>query len=223
MENNKDVKLSRLQRVEGTIVSENAYNLVIGACLLWGILINILMATVFKHYIMQIDYRIVIVVYLVASFACIFIVHKSSSPAISFLGFTGLSVAMGLLLTFYLTMYSNSTIYSAFLATGIIVVAMMLISMFFPAFFLGLGRVLFIALLGSLAVTLIGGLLFHIPVGWMDYVVVVIFSGYVGYDWVKAQSYPKTLDNAIDSAADIYIDIVNIFIRLLSIMGNKDN
>ena len=55
----------------------------------------------------------------------------------------------------------------------------------------------------------------------MDYVMVVIFAGYIGFDWAKAQAYPKTLDNAIDSAADIYVDIVNIFIRILSIMGNK--
>ena len=52
---------------------------------------------------------------------------------------------------------------------------------------------------------------------------VLIFSGYVGYDWSKAQIFPKTLDNAIDSAADIYVDIVNLFIRILRIMGKKNN
>ena len=128
---------------------------------------------------------------------------------------------MGLLLTSYLTLFTEATIYSAFLATGIIVVSMMLISLFFPAFFLSLGRVLIFALLGSIAVELIGGLLLHYPMFWMNYVIVVIFAGYVGFDWAKAQVYPKTMDNAIDSAADIYIDIVNIFIRLLSIMGRK--
>ena len=77
---------------------------------------------------------------------------------------------------------------------------------------------LFIALVGSLVVQLVGGLLLHLRLGFMDYILVVIFSGYIGYNWSKAQAYPKTIDNAIDSAASIYIDIINIFIRLLRII-----
>lgn len=221
MENNKEVKLLRLQRTEGKLLTESQYNIVIGLTLLWGILINVGMAVFLTPYIIQIDFRIILVLYLVLSFGCTFLVYRSSSPALSFLGFTGLAIGMGLLLTSYLTLFTEATIYSAFLATGIIVVSMMLISLFFPAFFLSLGRVLIFALLGSIAVELIGGLLLHYPMYWMNYVIVVIFAGYVGFDWAKAQVYPKTMDNAIDSAADIYIDIVNIFIRLLSIMGRK--
>ena len=129
---------------------------------------------------------------------------KSHNPVISFAGFTGLSAVMGLMLTFILTSYTSSTIYTAFLTTGIIVVSMMLASMFFPAFFLSLGRVLLFALLGSIAVELIGGLIFHLPLAIMDYVVVVIFAGYIGYDWAKAQAYPKTLDNAIRHAYSVF-------------------
>jgi FtsH-binding integral membrane protein len=99
----------------------------------------------------------------------------------------------------------------------------MIISTIFPQFFLSLGRVLLFALLGSLAVELIGGLIFRLNLGIMDYVMVVIFGGYIGYDWAKAQVYPKTLDNAIDSAADIYVDIINLFIRILSIVGKKND
>ena len=59
--------------------------------------------------------------------------------------------------------------------------------------------------------------------GVLDYVIVIIFSGFVGYDWAKAQAYPKNTVNAIASASDIYVDVVNIFIRLLSILGKKEN
>ena len=54
-----------------------------------------------------------------------------------------------------------------------------------------------------------------------DYVVVLLFCGYVGFDWARAQQYPKTLDNAIDCAADIYVDIINLFIRILSIIARS--
>lgn len=220
---NKEMKLKRLTCNDGMPISENAYNAAIGLTILWGILLNVLTALFLTPYLMKINYWVILVGYVVLSFACIGVVFKSHTPAISFLGFTGLAFVMGVLLTFFLTGYTSSTIYSAFLATGIIVLSMMILSMFFPAFFLSLGRVLLFALIGSIVIELIGGLLLHLPLGIMDYVVVVIFAGYIGYDWAKAQAYPKTMDNAIDSAADIYVDIINIFIRVLSIIGKKDN
>jgi len=56
---------------------------------------------------------------------------------------------------------------------------------------------------------------------WLDWVVVLIFCGYIGYDWGRANSIPKTLDNAVDSAAALYMDIINLFLRILRIMGRK--
>ena len=222
MENSK-AKQARLQNFAGIQLSENAYNGVIGLTLLWGIIVNVLMATVFAPAILKIDFRLAIVLYLVLSFGCMFLIYRSNNPAVSFLGFTGLAIGMGLLLTSFVQYFSGHTIYTAFLATGIVVVVMMLVSLFYPAFFLSMGRVLGLALLGSLIIELIGGLIFKMPMDFMDYVVVVIFAGYIGFDWAKAQLYPKTVDNAIDSAADIYVDIVNIFIRILSIIGKNDS
>ena len=48
-----------------------------------------------------------------------------------------------------------------------------------------------------------------------------IFSLYIGFDWSRAQVMSKTLDNAVDAAVQIYLDIINLFIRLLKIMGKK--
>ena len=33
--------------------------------------------------------------------------------------------------------------------------------------------------------------------------------------------YPKTLDNAVDSALDIYLDVINLFLRILRILGSR--
>ncbi len=46
---------------------------------------------------------------------------------------------------------------------------------------------------------------------------------YIGYDIYRSQQYPKTLDNAVDSALDIYMDIANLFIRILSILGKRND
>ena len=34
--------------------------------------------------------------------------------------------------------------------------------------------------------------------------------------------YPKTVDNAVDCALDIYLDIINIFIRLLALLSRRE-
>ena len=44
----------------------------------------------------------------------------------------------------------------------------------------------------------------------------ILFALYIGHDHWKAQQFPKTLDNAVDSALDLYLDIINLFLRVLS-------
>lgn len=221
--NTKEYKAERLRNYEGVQLTDNTYNLTIGLVLFWGILLDFLMAKFFTPQIIQINYIIILIAYLVMSIGGALVVFKSSNPVVSFIAFTVLALGMGLLLTYFLYQFDGHTIYTAFLLTGIITVAMMIASTLFPAFFKGLGKGLGIALLIALAVEIIGGLIFRLPLDFMDYGMVLLFAGYVGFDWARAQEYPKTLDNAIDSAADIFVDIVNIFIRILSIMArNKD-
>ena len=220
---NKEMKLARLKNTEGIALTETQYNLTIGLVLVWGFLINTLMARFLTFYIIRVDYRAILIAYLVSSLACVTLVFKARKPAVSFLGFTGLAVAMGLILTYFLTFYDGHLVYSAFLLTGIITVGMMILSTLVPNVFLSIGKSLGVALLFCIVVELIGGVLMRLPMSMMDYGVVLLFSLYIGYDWAKAQMYPRTLNNALSSAADIYIDIINIFIRILSIMGKKKN
>jgi len=65
-------------------------------------------------------------------------------------------------------------------------------------------------------------LVFKMHLTIMDWIVAAIFCGYIGYDWGKASALPKTVDNAVDSAAALYMDIINLFLRVLSIIGKKD-
>ena len=50
-----------------------------------------------------------------------------------------------------------------------------------------------------------------------------VFSLYIGFDVWRSQQFPKTVDNAVDCALDIYLDLANLFIRLLSILARKDD
>lgn len=218
---NKEYRLERMNHYAGTQVNERTYNMTIGLTLLWGVLINIAMATVFASAILSLNYILVMVIYFVGTIGCSILVHKSSSPAVSFAGFTGMAISMGLLLTFYVTIFTGNSIAYAFIATALVTVIMMILSMLYPAFFQNLGRTLFISLLGCILIEFVVGIIFHAPLTIIDYVVALIFCGYIGMDWNRAQQYPKNLDNAIDSAADIYLDVVNLFVRILAITGKR--
>ncbi len=37
----------------------------------------------------------------------------------------------------------------------------------------------------------------------------------------RANKMPKTIDNAIDICIDLYLDIINLFLYMLRIMGRK--
>ena len=55
----------------------------------------------------------------------------------------------------------------------------------------------------------------------MDWIVAAIFCGYIGVDWGRANRIERTLDNAVDSAASLYLDIINLFLRVLRILSRK--
>ena len=220
---NKEYRLERMNNYAGTMVTERTYNLTIGLTLLWGVLINVVMATFFTYQILSMNYLLVVVLYFAGTLGCSILVHKSSSPAMSFAGFTGMAISMGLLLTFYVTAFTGHSVAYAFIATALITVIMVLLSMLYPEFFRNLGRTLFVSLIGCILIELIGSLVLGLPMTIIDYAVALIFCGYIGLDWHRAQQFPKTMDNAVDSATDIYLDVVNLFVRILSITGKRRN
>lgn len=221
MDFNAAYKEARMSAYNGTTVSDRTYNLSIGLVILWGLFVNFLMYRLFAGPVAEMSYLAMIVLYFAGSFGGMMIVYKSVNPFVSFLGFTILAAAMGLLLTSLLAVYSTATILLAVRVTGVTTCLMIVLAMIKPDFFLSLGRTLLAALIGCLVVQVVFGLIFRVSMGALDWIVSLIFCGYIGFDWAKAQLYPKTLDNAIDSAADIYVDVVNLFVRVLSIVGRS--
>ncbi len=221
MYDNREYKQIRLSKQEGTMVTPRIYNLLIGAVLLFGIGVNMAMALYLQNSISQMHPILMLVIYFGGSLVSLFVVYKSDNPAVSFVGFTGLSVSMGIAVTYIVAHYQWGDVTLAFLMTGLATALMLLLSTAFPRFFLELGRTLFMALLATVVIEIVFRIILHVEMAWMDYVVALLFAGYIGYDWSKAQQYPKTIDNAIDSAADIFVDIIGLFIRLLAIFGNR--
>lgn len=166
---------------------------------------------------------------LVISIAGIFISLMSDNPVISFVGYMMVTIPFGLLLGPIVALYTAASIVKVFTVTTGIVVVFGLVGALTPDNLEGWGSYLFggllILLLGSFLVPIAGffGLPIQGAMTLLDWVGVILFTGYVIYDWNRAMRVDRTIDNSIDCAVALYLDFANLFIRLLSIMGDTSD
>ena len=210
------------RHTDGAEISHSLYNMTIGLVLAWGFGVNYVMVQVLPaEAILGINMWVFLIGYFVCAMVGTWIYSSSDNPVVSFAGYNLVVFPLGLLMVRFLHFYPPEVISQAFLATGLVTCAMMVLSMMFPKFFISIGRGLFVAFMVAMVVEIgfffISGAVPPI----FDWIFVVIFSCYIGYDWVRAQLLPKTLDNAVDCAASLYVDIVILFLRLVSIMGRR--
>ncbi len=204
-------------------MSPQSYNMTIGIILLYGFIVNTIMVKYCAPFFSAWNPIVLIVAYVVCCILGIVMSISSDSPLISFIGYNLVVVPIGMVLSLGLEKVKASSVLHAVLVTAFVTAGMMIMAGIWPTFFLKLGRVLFYALLLVVIVEIIccfAGV--YMPTIW-DALVAAIFAGYIGYDWAKAQHVPRTLDNAVDSCVDLYLDIVNLFIRLLDLMSDSDD
>lgn len=203
-------------------LSRNAYNLLIGAVLLWGFAINwYLVATIPVESLLSINKWVFFGGYFVSCIAGIAMFSMSSNPIISFIGYNLVVVPFGLILNIFLAKVDPNIVHAAIQTTALVTLGMMTLGTIFPQFFAKIGSALFWSLLLVIIVEIVQSLFFNMHSGIIDWIVALIFCGYIGYDWGRANSIPRTVDNAIDSAAALYMDIINLFIRIVEIMGRN--
>lgn len=212
--------------VSSSLLSDTLYNFIIGLTLCWGFLINWLLVTfIDTALIRDLDLVLFIASYLISVVIGTFLYELSKNPLISFLGYNLVVVPIGVLFNLCLSGAEPNLVINAIRVTGIVTLAMMCLGILFPKFFISIERALAGVLCLVIVIELMELILFGIHHEIIDWVVAIAFCGYIGIDWVRANQIPKTLDNAIDSAAALYMDIINIFARLLSILhdGKSDN
>ncbi len=220
--NNKEFKESRLVDEGNPVVNRRTYNLIIALTLAWGLVLDFLMCNTLQEIFLKMNFILMIIIYLAVSFAAVYFIYGSDRPVVSFSAFTVLSLAMGMLLTVIVSGYTGESIGRAFIETIAACLVIGVLSAAFPNVFMKMGRGLFAALVIMILVEIACILVMGYSPQITSIVMIVIFSGYFGYDLVKAQSYVPTVDHAIDSAADIYVDVVNLFIRILRIAGERN-
>ena len=204
-------------------LTPSAYNLLIGGVLLYGFIANALVVWIGSDFFTSLasdHYILFIIGYFVLCTAGTVIAVRSTKPVASFLGYNLVVLPIGALLAITLPAFYITDILLAIVATGIVTAAMMILGATYPRFFAKLGRTLFLSLLLGWLVEFVA-LLFGYEGNIFNWLFVTIFSLYIGYDWQKAQMYPKTADNAVDCALDLYLDIINLFLRILRILSRS--
>ncbi len=208
---------------DGEIVSNRAYNGVLLGVLLWGLLANVLLCTFVHDLYSHISPTVFLIGYSLCAIAGIAISRRSRNPWISFLGYNLVVVPFGLMLSTVIEAYGgidSKIVSDAFLYTLLIAVGISGAALAFPKLFEKLGGMLAGILFGLIiceVVLLILGRDQQITC----WIAAGLFSVYLGYDVYRSQQFPKTLDNAVDSALDIYLDAANLFIRILSMLARS--
>lgn len=221
MFNNKKRKEERLKSRIPDSLTPSTYNMIIGGCLAYGFIMNAIMVFVAGNFFRNINPIVFLIGYIVCMLGGAIMASLSRNPIVSFIGYNLIVVPIGAVLSICLPDYNPQNIIAAVIVTALITGIMMILSVMFKRFFSRLGIVLCVSLIVGIILEFIA-MLFGYGGDLFNWLFILIFSLYIGYDWYKAQSYPKTLDNAIDSALDLYLDIINIFLRLLEIFGKKD-
>lgn len=208
--------------LENEIVSDRAYNMYLGGVVAYGLFVNILICAKLTPLALSLNPIALIIGYIVSVLAGTIISAKSNNPLVSFLGYNLVVVPAGIVVStvvYYYGGLSSLVVLQAITYTAGITVVMVCLSILKPEFFAKLHGILFGGLIGLIVVELILMLL-GVRQNVSALFGAILFSLYIGYDYWKAQQYPKTVDNAVDSALDIYLDIINLFMRILSILGN---
>ena len=192
-------------------VSRKQYNVLIGVHLLIGLALTSFLCMKLPYVFPQV-YSVHPVIFTIGFFVTCLVgswIATKGNYLLSIIGYAMNVLGFGAILSLTLMFYPAHLIFIAAVLT------------FMPNAFLSIGKVLFIALIGLAVAELVT---FFMGIFYPDIFLLIgifIFSLYVGYDWARGQQYPSTPSYACYTALQLYMDIINLFIRILRLMGRR--
>ena len=226
--NKEEFELRKCLREGETEISERLFNLIFGATLMWGFLINVILVSTLQTAVVKAVYSagslgLIMIMILYIGFAIWgnSLIHKQGLLS-SLIGFNLIAIPIGLLLCVAVYGYSPTLIKNAMTITLITTLIMTILGMLFPQFFTGIAKLLGMSLLCCLIASVICSLCFpRMNMDFFDWVVAGLMCLYIGYDWGRLSSCARTANNAVDIAANLYLDIINLFLRVLNILAKS--
>lgn len=150
-------------------------------------------------------------------------VAAHASPVIGVIALAFWALTSGLLLGPTIEMYAETigwkSVAMCFLGTGGIMAVFGAIGALSGINFSGLGNILFFALFGLIIVSVVLAFVRmsrEINIG-VTIIGIVIFCGYFLFDFFRLAHSENTWERAIDLSVNIYLDFLNVFLRLLEL------
>lgn len=142
-------------------------------------------------------------------------------------GFLLYSFITGLTFSSIFVLFKMSSIMFVFLITAVLFLVFALIGYFTKTDLTKLGSILFMGLLGIILASLLN-LIFKSESFDLVLIIlgIIIFIGYIAYDINKVKRLEGMVDEdklAIIGALDLYLDFLNLFIRLIQIFGKSND
>ncbi len=219
---------------EPATLSRRAYMLVLTASTLAGIIVASIASAYSMSWNLEGWSPWLFLGFIIAVFAATIggsvIALRSSNPVVSATAYLGLvAIPFGLLLGPVVALYQPGLVLKVLLLTSLLVFVLGAVGAVIPKDLGDWARWIFPALvlllIGLIGVPLLGAV--GVPVGgamtFLDWAGLLLFGAIVIFDLNRAVRLPHTVDNAIDAGMSVFVDFVNIFIRLLSIFGGRSN
>lgn len=201
-----------------------SYNKTIGLFVILGLLANTLFCFMFGDVFNTISPIAFIIGYLILSIVAIIIMNKTENKPILVLCYFLVVISTGMIISNAVSYYklNPAFVFEALLITTLITICMIILGLRKQEFFLKLGNILF-GCLFLLIISYIVCFILKIHLPGLTWISALLFSVYISYDISVAQRQAKTYKNAILSATNIYLDIINLFMDLLEIFGGNDD
>ena len=171
-----------------------------------------------------VGYIIIIILELVLAIWLTARIRKMASGTAKAL-YLGYSALTGVTLSSIFIVYEITSIIWIFLASALVFVIFSMLGKSDRFDLSHYGVYLFIALVGAIILEIINIFLMNNTLDIILCVFVLgIFVAYVAYDVQKIVRYYEETDNmAVIGAFDLYLDFINIFLRLLQLFGRERN
>lgn len=151
---------------------------------------------------------------------------QKMNPLTAKLSFILYSIVTGLTLSIIFVAFEITSIIFVFIITAIIFLIFALLGYFTKIDLSKYSTIFMMGLLGIIIATIVNIFLnnafFDIILSWIG---IIIFVGLVAYDIQKIKRYEIIIEDqdkaAIISALDLYLDFINIFLRLLKLFGKS--
>lgn len=140
--------------------------------------------------------------------------------------FLGYSLITGIDIAFLLYVFELSSVIMIFFVTAFVFGLIAFLGKFLDVDITKLGTILFVALIGVILVPIINMLFIHsdnLSI-LVSCIAIVIFLGYIIYDLKVVEPLSREVGEekaAVYCAFQLYLDFINLFIRLLQLFGKR--